>query len=92
MCAGCVMAATAGASGARAWLQAQHLTWLTPRRMRAATLGLVTAAVVVSSVGVKGSTAPSHASSATPAAQVSAAHPAAGARAAPASPAAPAAR
>jgi hypothetical protein len=86
------MAATAGASGARAWLQAQHLTWLTPRRMRAATLGLVTAAVVVSSVGVKGSTAPAPASSAAPAAQVAGAHPDAGARAAPAPPPAPASR
>jgi hypothetical protein len=50
------MAATAGASGARAWLQAQHLTWLTPKRMRAVTIGLVVAAFGVSSVGISGST------------------------------------
>jgi hypothetical protein len=58
MCAGCIMAATAGASGVRAWLQAQHLTWLTPRRMRAVTLALVLAAFAVSSVGISGSTPP----------------------------------
>jgi len=62
MCAGCVMAATAGASGVRSWLQAQHLTWLTPRRMRAVTIGLLVAAFAVSSVGISGSTAaPRHA-------------------------------
>lgn len=35
------MAAAAGASGARSWLQARHMTWLTPKRMRAATLAFV---------------------------------------------------
>jgi hypothetical protein len=59
MCAGCIMAATAGASGVRAWLQARHLTWLTPRRMRAVTLALLVAAVAISSVGISGSTPPS---------------------------------
>jgi hypothetical protein len=62
MCAGCIMAATAGASGARAWLQAQHLTWLTPRVMRAITLALVFVAFAISSVGISGSTPPPHAS------------------------------
>src|SRR5829696_6674712 len=33
MCAACAMAAMAGATGARSWLQARHDTWLTPRRM-----------------------------------------------------------
>jgi hypothetical protein len=56
MCAGCIMAATAGASGVRAWLQAQHLTWLTPKRMKAVTIALVVAAFGVSSVGISGST------------------------------------
>jgi hypothetical protein len=67
MCAGCVMAATAGASGVRAWLQAQHLTWLTPRLMRAVTIALLLAAVAISSVGLQGSTAapPRHAAHAT---------------------------
>lgn len=58
MCAGCAMAAVAGASGARSWLQAHHVTWLTPRRLRAATVTLFAVAVVVSSVGMSGSTTP----------------------------------
>jgi len=60
MCAACVMAATAGASGVRAWLQARHLTWLTPRRMRAVTIGLLVAAFAISSVALSGSTPPPH--------------------------------
>lgn len=52
------MAATAGASGLRAWLQAQHLTWLTPRRMRAVTIGLLLIAFAISSVGISSSTPP----------------------------------
>ena len=51
------MAATAGASGVRAWLQAQHLTWLTPRRMRAVTIALLLVAFAISSVGISGSSA-----------------------------------
>jgi hypothetical protein len=62
------MAATAGASGARAWLQAQHLTWLTPRLMRAVTIALVLVAFAVSSVGISGSTPPPHASHSHPSA------------------------
>lgn len=49
------MAAAAGATGARTWLQAHHRTWLTPRRMRIATLLLIAAAFVVSSLGISGS-------------------------------------
>ncbi len=56
MCAGCIMAATAGASGLRAWLQAQHITWLTPKRMKAVTISLVVVAFAISSVGISGST------------------------------------
>jgi len=52
------MAAMAGASGARSWLQNQHLTWLTPRRMRAATVTLFVAALLVSSIGLSGSSRP----------------------------------
>ena len=58
MCAACVMAATAGASGVRAWLQTQHLTWLTPKRMKAVTITLVIAAFAISSVGISSSTPP----------------------------------
>jgi len=57
MCAGCVMAAAAGASGARSWLQAQHATWLTPRVLRAVTIALFAAAFVFSSITLSGSTA-----------------------------------
>ena len=52
------MAAAAGATGVRTWLQAHHLTWLTPRRLRAATIALLAAALLVSSVGLSGSTPP----------------------------------
>jgi hypothetical protein len=55
MCAGCAMAAAAGATGVRSWLQTRHLTWLTPRRMRVATIALMTAAFAVSSFGLSGS-------------------------------------
>jgi hypothetical protein len=58
MCAACAMAAAAGATGARAWLQAQHLTWLTPKRMRAATVTVFIVAGTVSSVGIGGSSTP----------------------------------
>jgi hypothetical protein len=50
------MATMAGASGTRSWLQARHRTWLTPRRMRAATATLFVAAFGISSVGLTGST------------------------------------
>jgi hypothetical protein len=50
------MAAAAGASGARAWLQAHGATWLTPRRLRLATIALMIAAFGVSTVGLSGST------------------------------------
>jgi hypothetical protein len=48
------MAAAAGASGVRAWLQAHHLTWLSEARMRAITIGLLVAMLAVSSVGLSG--------------------------------------
>jgi hypothetical protein len=55
MCAACGIAAMAGATGVRAWLQAHHLTWLTPARMKTVTVLLFVAAVLVSSVGISGS-------------------------------------
>jgi hypothetical protein len=56
------MAAMAGASGTRSWLQNRHMTWLTPERIRAATIVLFVVAFVVSSVALSGSTpAPHHA-------------------------------
>ena len=53
------MAAMAGASGARSWLQARHETWLTPQRMKVATASIFVAATVGSTVGLKGSSPPS---------------------------------
>jgi hypothetical protein len=52
------MAAMAGASGARSWLQAQHQSWLTERRMKAATAGIFVAAALGSTVALKGSSPP----------------------------------
>jgi hypothetical protein len=52
------MAATSAATGLRAWLQAHHFAWLTPRRLRALTLTALCAAALVSTVGVSGSTPP----------------------------------
>jgi hypothetical protein len=54
------MAAMAGASGARSWLQARHETWMTPRRMKVATASIFAAAAVGSTVGLTGTTPPSH--------------------------------
>jgi hypothetical protein len=50
----------AGASGARSWLQAQHQSWLTERRVKAATAGIFVAATLGSTVALKGSSAPTH--------------------------------
>jgi hypothetical protein len=53
----------AGATGARAWLQAHHLTWLTPQRLRAVTIALFVVATLVPTVVLSGSTPtkPTHA-------------------------------
>jgi hypothetical protein len=59
------MAAASAATGFRTWLQNHHFGWLTPKRMRALTLGAMCAAGLVSTVGVSGSTP---ASAQTPAA------------------------
>jgi hypothetical protein len=57
------MAAAAGASGSRSWLQAQHRTWLTPRVMRLMTIALFVIAFGFSSLTLSGSTpAPHHGS------------------------------
>jgi hypothetical protein len=49
------MCAAAGATGARSWLQAQHSTWLTPTRLKAATVTLFVVAGGASTVGISGS-------------------------------------
>jgi hypothetical protein len=51
------MAAMAGANGAKSWLDAHHPTWVTPRRMRAATIGIFSAGILASSVTISGSSA-----------------------------------
>jgi hypothetical protein len=48
------MAAAAGATGARTWLQNHHFAWLTPTRLRRITIGLFAAALVVSTLGFSG--------------------------------------
>jgi hypothetical protein len=58
MCAACAMAAAAGATGARTWLQTRGWTWLTPTRLKRATIGAFVAAAIISSVGLSGSTQP----------------------------------
>jgi hypothetical protein len=58
----CAMAAATGATGARTWLQNSHATWLTPRRMKVATVGVMSAALAVSTIGLSGSTPSRHAS------------------------------
>jgi hypothetical protein len=50
MCAQCMATAAAAvgsASGIRGWLLARGFTWLTPVRMRAITVGLMVAAMLV---------------------------------------------
>ena len=60
MCMMCAMAAATGATGTRAWLQNSHATWLTPRRMKVATIGVMSAALAVSTIGLSGSTPSQH--------------------------------
>ena len=65
------MAASAGATGARSWLGHKRFTWLTPGRLRFATILLVTAALVASATLVSGSSsgrphASGHATAAAP--------------------------
>jgi hypothetical protein len=58
MCIQCMMGAmtaTASATGVRAWLAQRNWRWLTPRRLRFATVALLVAALAVSAVGLGGS-------------------------------------
>jgi hypothetical protein len=66
MCVGCAMAAASAATGFRSWLQAHHFGWLTPKRMRAITIGAMCAAGLVSTIGFSGATpATQHAATAS---------------------------
>jgi hypothetical protein len=74
MCMQCMataMTAGAGVSGTRAFIAAKHLSWMTPRRMRAITATLLCAGLLASATLVSGSTAAPHGTPtpATPAAQ-----------------------
>jgi hypothetical protein len=67
MCAACAMTAAAGATGVRTWLQTRGWSWLTPKRLKRATIAAFIAATIVSSVGISGSAHPTpahHAASA----------------------------
>lgn len=55
------MSALAGASGVRAWLQSRGWAFLTPQRLRRATIGVFVAATLVSTVGLTGSSTPDRA-------------------------------
>lgn len=53
------MCAASAATGFRTWLQAHHFGWLTPKRMRALTIGVMSAAAIFSTIGFSGATPPS---------------------------------
>jgi hypothetical protein len=55
MCAQCMATAAVAvgaASGLRAWLAARQPAWLTARRLRAATIGLLAVALIAAGIGV----------------------------------------
>lgn len=53
-CAATAAVAVGSASGIRAWLRTRATAWMTPRRMRGATVGLLGLAVIVSGFGLGG--------------------------------------
>lgn len=54
------MAAASAATGVRTWLQTHHFGWLTPRRMRALTIVVMSGAAIFSTIGFSGSTPAAH--------------------------------
>lgn len=68
MCAACAMTAAAGATGVRTWLQTRGWSWLTPKRLKRATIAAFVAATIVSSVGISGTAQPNPAQHVAPAA------------------------
>lgn len=54
-CAGAATTAVGAATGIRVWLRARAGAWLTPRRMRVATVSLLALAVLGSGVALGGS-------------------------------------
>jgi hypothetical protein len=47
-------AAVAATTGMRAWLANKGFSWLTPRRMRLATISLIVVGLIGASVGLSG--------------------------------------
>jgi hypothetical protein len=58
MCGQCMMLAASAATGARSWLAASGLRWITPRRLKIATIVLIVAAFIGGSMRFSGSTPP----------------------------------
>jgi hypothetical protein len=52
------MAAASAATGTRTWLQTHSFDWLTPARLRALTIAVMSVAAIVSTIGFSGSTPP----------------------------------
>jgi len=58
MCAACAMAAAAGVTGLRSWLQTRRWRWMTPRRLRGLTLAACVVGLAFATVTLSGSSAP----------------------------------
>jgi hypothetical protein len=50
------MCAASAATGFRTWMQTHHFGWLTPRRMRALTIAVMSGAAIFSTIGFSGAT------------------------------------
>jgi hypothetical protein len=68
------MCAASTATGVRTWLQTHHIGWLTPRRMRALTIAVMSGAAIFSTIGFSGSTPATHVASSTGTAHAAPAH------------------
>jgi hypothetical protein len=63
MCMQCMasaMSAGAAATGTRAFVAARHFSWMTPRRLKALTVGLLIAGLLGSATLVTGSSSTQH--------------------------------
>lgn len=58
MCAACAMAAAAGVTGVRSWLQTRSWTWLTPVVLRRLTIAACVIGLLVATVSLSGSSKP----------------------------------
>ena len=56
-CMATAMGATGSATGIRSFIAAKHFSWMTPKRLKAITVSLMVAALLVSGLFVSGSTA-----------------------------------